>query len=127
MYYLTWWSGTDTGTEAESQALLSVHPPIRKIPSDEAIGSRRESVLGFTNPLTINWFFSVVGVEYCHTYFWIAKDLAWMQSWRHFSIFFGLMALGWSLLILYHVMRTVNWHELWNFVALFLWLFANFW
>lgn len=114
-------------TEGETQALLSVHPPIRKIPSDEALGRHRESIFGFTNPLTIDWFFSVVGVEYCHTYFWIAKDLAWMQSWRHFSIFFGLMALGWSLLILYHVMRTVNWHELWNFVALFLWLFANFW
>eukprot|EP01031_Cornospumella_fuschlensis_P023144 gene23144-28127_t len=87
----------------------------------------RPSYYGFTNPLKLQWFFSVIGAEYCHTYFWIAKDLAWMQSWRRSSIFFGLCALVWSLLILYHSLRTLNWHELWNFIALFLWLFANFW
>ena len=32
--------------------------------------------------IAIGWFFSVAGTEYCHTYFWIAKDLAWMQGWR---------------------------------------------
>lgn len=87
---------------------------------------RRKSVAGFTMPLSWRWFVSVVGTEYCHTYFWIAKDLAWMQGLRDSSIFFGLLALGWSLVILYHALRTVNWHEIWNFVALFLWLFANF-
>jgi hypothetical protein len=110
-----------------NQQPLGLEVPIRKVLSDEWHFNTRNSILGFTNPLSANWFFSVIGSEYCHTYFWIAKDLAWMQSWRHFSIFFGLMALGWSLLILYHAMRTLNWHELWNFVALFLWLFANFW
>lgn len=87
---------------------------------------RRTSSLGFTAPLSWRWFVSVVGTEYCHTYFWIAKDLAWMQGLRESSLFFGLLALGWSLVILYHALRTVNWHEIWNFVALFLWLFANF-
>lgn len=87
---------------------------------------RRKAVFGFSSPLTFKWFVSVVGTEYCHTYFWIAKDLAWMQGHRDYSIFFGLCALGWSLVVLYHALRTVNWHEIWNFIALFLWLFANF-
>lgn len=88
--------------------------------------NKRKLVAGFSSPLTIKWFVSVVGTEYCHTYFWIAKDLAWMQGLRDESIFFGLLALGWSLVILFHALRTVNWHEIWNFIGLFLWLFANF-
>ena len=85
------------------------------------------SIAGFTNALSVEWFTSVVGSEYCHTYFWIAKDIAWMQGWRRFSILFGLAALAWSFIIMFHALRTLNWHELWNFVVLFLWLFANFW
>jgi len=87
---------------------------------------RRKTVAGFSGPVTFKWFISVMGTEYCHTYFWIAKDLAWMQGHRDSSLFFGLCALGWSLMVLYHALRTVNWHEIWNFIALFLWLFANF-
>lgn len=105
--------------------------PFRKIPSDENLTnhhySTRYSVLGFTTPLTINWFYSIIGAEYCHIYFWLIKDLSWMQSWLYLSIFFGSLALIWSFLILYHSLRTFNWHELWNFTALFMWLFANFW
>jgi hypothetical protein len=103
--------------------------PFRKIPSDDNLNNIAEeySVLGFSTPLSIEWFFSVVGTEYCHIYFWLLKDLAWMQSWLYLSISFGTMALLWSLLILYHSLRTLNWHEVWNFIALFLWLFANFW
>lgn len=109
-----------------SPGTLGTLVPIRRVLSDDSL-PQRPTIWGFTNPLTVSWFFSVIGSEYCHTYFWIAKDLAWMQSWRHCSIFFGLSALGWSLLILFHSLRTLNWHELWNFMALFLWLFANFW
>ena len=89
--------------------------------------TRIKSVLGFSTPLSLGWFFSVIGTEYCHTYFWIFKDLAWMQGLRKFSMFFGLLALLWSISIFYHGVRTGNFHELWNFIALFLWLFANFW
>lgn len=89
--------------------------------------SSRPRYLGITNPLTIHWFFSIIGSEYCHIYFWIIKDLAWTQNWRKVSIIFGILALVWSLVILYHSLRTLNWHEIWNFIASFLWLFANFW
>jgi hypothetical protein len=103
--------------------------PFRKIPSDDNLSrySTRYSVIGFTTPLTVKWLYSVVGSEYCHIYFWLCKDLSWMQSWLYLSIWFGSLALAWSFLLLYHSLRTVNWHELWNFTALFLWLFANFW
>jgi hypothetical protein len=87
----------------------------------------RRSYLGFSKPLRLSWFISVVGADYCLIYFWIAKDLSWMQAWLDYSIFFGLIALTWSLLVLFHAIRTLNWHELWNFIALFLWLFANYW
>lgn len=89
--------------------------------------STSSSYLGFRSPLTLTWFISVVGSEYCQTYLWIAKDLSWMQGSRRPSIFFGLVALLWSMLLLYHGIRTENWHEIWNFTAHFLWLFANFW
>ncbi len=109
--------------EDEQDADLLGERPER--PSNAPLG-RKKSVAGFTFPLSWRWLISVVGAEYCHTYFWIAKDLMWMQGLRNGSIFFGMMALGWSMVILYHALRTVNWHEIWNFVALFLWIFANF-
>lgn len=103
--------------------------PINNNPSSAAPSNKRStsSYLGFRSPLTLNWFISVVGSEYCQTYLWIAKDLSWMQGSRRPSIFFGLVALLWSMLLLYHGIRTENWHEIWNFTAHFLWLFANFW
>lgn len=74
---------------------------IRKM-SDANLSQIRNSVLGFSTPLSkdflsyfncswwptllyaaVGWFLSVNGTEYCHTYFWIAKDLAWMQGWRY--------------------------------------------
>eukprot|EP01038_Epipyxis_sp_PR26KG_P007643 gene7643-10403_t len=82
---------------------------------------------GFSTPLTCSWFFSVIGAEYSHAYFWIFKDLAWMQGWISFSVCIGLSTLLWSILILRHAIRTLNWHEIWHFVGLFFWLFANFW
>jgi hypothetical protein len=84
-------------------------------------------VYGFSTPLSLSWFTSSVGAEHCHTYFWIIKDLAWMQGWISTSVVVGVFALLWSAFILKNALRTLNWHECWNFVALFLWLFANFW
>lgn len=104
--------------------------PFRKITSDDNLrffDTFRRPYLGFNKPLSGSWFISATGVDYCLMYFWIAKDLSWMQSWLDDSICCGLLALSWSLLVLYHAIRTLNWHELWNFIALFLWLFANYW
>ena len=57
----------------------------------------------------------------------LSNFLNYNYIFRKCSLFFGLSALVWSLSILYHGLRTENFHEIWNFVALFLWLFANFW
>lgn len=96
-------------------------PPKYIMPSSNN-NIKRTSYLGFTSPLTLNWFISVVGSEYCQTYLWIAKDLSWMQGLRRPSIFFGLLALIWSMLLLYHGIRTENWHEIW-YIYLYLIIF----
>jgi hypothetical protein len=118
----------DPFIDGEDDDLLSPRTLQRSELEDDSdlSNGRRKMVWGFASPLSLKWFISVVGTEYCHTYFWIAKDLAWMQGDRDYSIFFGLLALFWSLMVLYHALRTVNWHEIWNFLALFIWLFANF-
>jgi hypothetical protein len=84
-------------------------------------------ILGFSEPFTFSWCFSVIGSEYVHTYFWVAKDLSWTQGWRFFALFYGSLAIFWWLVIAYHALRTCNRDEIYNCVALFLWLFANFW
>ena len=112
-------------THSSIQTINSSNPSSSTAPSNKR--TTASSYLGFRSPLTLTWFISVVGSEYCQTYLWIAKDLSWMQGSRRPSIFFGLVALLWSMLLLYHGIRTENWHEIWNFTAHFLWLFANFW
>lgn len=102
---------------------------MRKVLSHEDLLAyeKQFSVYGFSKPLTCSYLFGTVGCEYCHTYFWIAKDLFWAQGHRDYSIFFGLSALLWSLIILWHALRTDNMHELWIYPSIFFWLFANFW
>ena len=86
-----------------------------------------QSVWGFTYPWSADWCLSVIGSEYCHSYFWIAKDLAWTQGWRFFALFYGSAAILWWGIIGYHALRTRNPDEVWNAIALLLWLSANFW
>ena len=77
--------------------------------------------LGLSQPWSVDWCFSVIGAEYCHTYFWILKDLAWTQGWRIFSISFGSFAIMWWTILLYHALRLRNIDEIWNCIGLFLW------
>jgi hypothetical protein len=62
----------DHSKNFEDNRFHSIGTPIRKVLSDDSF-IRKRRVLGFTNPLTLNWFFSSIGTEYCHTYFWLAK------------------------------------------------------
>ncbi len=119
-------SGANSGNRSRSTSLSTGTMSFSHSPRT-IYTSGRPRLLGITNPLTLRWFFSIIGSEYCHIYFWIVKDLAWVQNWRRVSIIFGSLALAWSIVILYHSLRTLNWHEIWNFIASFLWLFANFW
>jgi len=84
-------------------------------------GEQEEGYLGFSEPWSIDWCFSVIGAEYCHTYFWILKDLAWTQGWRLFSISVGSFAIMWWTILLYHALRLRNIDEIWNCIGLFLW------
>jgi hypothetical protein len=106
------------GTDSERRGLL--------LRNRESTGPGDDGILGFSFPITIEWYFSPVGAEYTHTYFWICKDLAWTQEWRLLSLGFGFSAILWSLLILYHATKFKNGHEIINAVALLLWLSANF-
>lgn len=80
----------------------------------------------FTVPWSPQVYFTVRGSENFHIYLWIAKDLAWTQSWYFPSLVFGIAALAWCLVLLYHALRSRCFHEVYMFLALLMWLVANF-
>ena len=112
------------GRGEEDQAINNVSKVSGPYKTEE---EEDEGYLGFSQPFSIDWCFSVIGSEYCHTYLWIAKDLAWTQGWRLFSISAGSLAIMWWTILLHHALRLRNVDEVWNCIGLFLWLFANFW
>lgn len=110
-----------------SQEITNENESVDLLTSNITILSKPYSYWGFSTPLQLCWFLSITGTEYCHAYFWIIADLAWMQIWTEISIAMSSLAMLWSLLLLYHAMKSRNWHEIWHLVSLFLWLFANLW
>lgn len=82
---------------------------------------------GFSEPFRMSWFLSVVGAEYFHVYLWIAKDLSWTQEFKSLSLFFGTLATLWCVVIFFHAFRAGNSDEVYSTVALFMWIFANYW
>lgn len=71
-------------------------------------------------------YFSVRGAENFHIYLWIMKDLAWTQKWYIISWIFGISAISWCLVLVYHAFMDKNYNEMYMLVALILWLSANF-
>lgn len=80
----------------------------------------------FTMPWSPQVYFTVRGAENFHIYLWIAKDLSWTQSWYLPSLFFGITALAWCAVLLYHALKSRCFHEVYMFLALLMWLVANF-
>jgi hypothetical protein len=80
--------------------------------------------------ITIPWspqmYFSVRGAENFHIYLWIMKDLAWTQKWYVVSWIFGLSAISWCVVLVYHAFADRNYNEMYMLCALILWLSANF-
>jgi hypothetical protein len=80
--------------------------------------------------ITIPWspqmYFSVRGAENFHIYLWIMKDLAWTQKWYIVSWIFGISAISWCVVLVYHAFMDRNYNEMYMLVALILWLSANF-
>ena len=98
-------------------------------------GVRRSSMhnrksIGNNFQITIPWspqmYFSVRGAENFHIYLWIMKDLAWTQSWVVMSWVFGISAISWTTVLLFHAIKDKCFLEIYMLIALILWLSANF-
>lgn len=91
-YYGSYQSGTAPLSPPHSKARSSNSSSSKKRPpdsddddddSDDNVTdpfAEEFGILGFCEPFTFSWCFSVIGSEYVHTYFWIAKDLSWTQG-----------------------------------------------
>jgi hypothetical protein len=79
-----------------------------------------------SQPWNISYYWTVRGSENFHIYLWIAKDLAWSQSWYWPAMVFGSLALAWCFVLLHHAVAARNFEEVYMWVALTLWLAANF-
>lgn len=77
-------------------------------------------------PLTLQYYFSIRGVENLLIYLWIFKDLSWTQNWE-IGLFFSCsgVVLFAGLIVLSLYWRCYD--EAWHFTASFFWLFANTW
>lgn len=75
---------------------------------------------------SIDYYYTVRGTENFHIYLWILKDMAWAESWYWPAMIFGSGALAWCFVILSHAIHARNMVEIYMWVALVLWLSANF-
>lgn len=79
-------------------------------------------------PWSWSFYLSERGLDNIHIYFWITKDLCWVQSWFFAGIAIGSTACLYALLLAF---RAIYWQRnislFWIKIAEFLWLFANFW
>lgn len=81
---------------------------------------------GFAYPFSPDIFFTVRGCENVHIYLWILKDLSWCMNFVVPGMFFGLCALLWMGVLLYHAIKYKNNEEKYFVVATFIWLLANY-
>lgn len=105
--------------------------------SEEMTGSKRVNSVKlhdncWLNPPDEPWrpsfYLTERGLDNIHIYFWITKDLCWVQSWLFPGLVVGslacLYALGLSARALFWRKHVV---EFWIKMTEFMWLFANFW
>ena len=92
--------------------------------------SQRREDHGNDFQITLPWspqvYFTVRGAENLHICLWILKDLAWTQKWYVMSWVFGLCAIAWSFVLVYHAFTDRNYNEMYMLTALIMWLAANF-
>eukprot|EP01041_Mallomonas_annulata_P003882 gene3882-7751_t len=74
-----------------------------------------------------SWHFSVSGSVNTMIYFWILKDFFWSQDSYYSGLTFGCLSLIWCIYLLCLAIYHCNYHEVWQGIGQFLWLFANFW
>lgn len=78
-------------------------------------------------PWSAQFYYSIRGSENFHIYLWVAKDLCWSQDYFYGSGIFGGLALLWVGVLFYHAYQYWFIEEMYMLVAVFLWLFGNFW
>jgi hypothetical protein len=80
--------------------------------------------------ITIPWspqvYFSVRGAENFHIYLWIAKDLAWTRNSYMPAMIFGILALCWCAVLMYHAITARCLTEVYMLIIMIIWLAANF-
>ncbi len=79
-----------------------------------------------SRPWSLDYYYSVRGSENVHIYLWVAKDLSWSQGWEIPGMFFGCLAIVWCLVLLQHAIHDKNLEEIYMWIALVMWLSANF-
>lgn len=77
-------------------------------------------------PWSLPYYLSARGAENFHLCLWIGKDLCWTQDNYVGSMIFGISALAWCGLLFYNAISVKAWEEVYNLVAVTMWLSANF-
>lgn len=113
----------ETESLGDIESITTIHENI--------INSLNNSLICWFNlpnePFQFSYFISMKGQENCHIYFWLLKDLAWVQSWYYEGLFIGALACSWSLFLIIKSIKNKNLNDFWSRFADFLWLFANYW
>jgi hypothetical protein len=76
---------------------------------------------------TLSYYFSTRGQESFHIYFWLLKDLTWVQAWYVEGMLFGTMAVTWQLYMMCKAVHNRSFEEIVCSTGMFFWLFGNFW
>lgn len=79
-----------------------------------------------STPWSPQIYFTVRGSENFHIYLWIAKDFAWTQDLYYESMFFGIAALVWCGVLMYHAIKLGYYNEIYMLIPFIMWLSANF-
>lgn len=103
--------------------------------SDQEESSVRHSLIRTAdNPVSAldmlkkNFFlFSIRGFDNFHVYLWILKDYAWSSGNDPMAYVSGVAALSWCGVLAIVAIKDRDVEELYFLVAMFGWLFANFW
>jgi len=77
-------------------------------------------------PWSIRYYFSTRGQDNGHIYFWIMKDLSWLQCWYYEGHIFGFLALLWSLFMALKALNKERYDDAFIVLCQLTWLTGNF-
>ena len=74
---------------------------------------------------TFQYYFSTRGQESFHIYFWLIKDLTWVQGWYVEGILFGTLAVAWQVYMMCKAVYNRSFEETVCSTGMFFWLFGK--